>query len=79
MYQSDYETQATIRLHRQAMLHEAEQERLLDNTHRAGPGRWHSLLRWRIVAPLGRTLVGAGRWLVSVGTKLETRYADGAI
>ena len=59
---SPYETDQTIALHRQALHQEAEQERLL------AAGR-------ALHAPLKALLARTGRWLVAVGTRLETRYA----
>jgi len=56
-----YEVDATIRLHRQALLREAERVRLLA----AGrPRRAH----------LAHVLARTGRLLVAVGTRLEARY-----
>jgi hypothetical protein len=77
MYQSDTETQATIAQHRQALMHEAEQERLLAKINREGSGSRH-LPAQRLLAPLGHTLARTGRWLVSVGMALEGHYADGS-
>lgn len=74
MYQSDTETQAAIALHRQALVHEAEQERLLVKIHRERSGGRH-LPAQRLLAPLGHTLVRTGRWLVSVGMALEGRFS----
>ena len=79
MYRSDYETQATIGRHRQALMREVERERLLANTHRIRLYGWRSPRGWGIFASLRRVLAGTGRWLISVGTKLEARYADGAV
>ena len=91
MYPSDFELQGTIRLHRQALVREAETERLLAGrsatvrgnrfsgfvTDRSRSHEWH--LAWMIRAllfPFGHALAGMGRWLVAVGTRLEARYAD---
>jgi hypothetical protein len=57
-----YETQTTIRLHRQALLREAARERLL-----ASPSFGD-----RLELLLART----GRFLIDVGTRLEARYAS---
>jgi hypothetical protein len=56
-----YETHATIRLHREALLREAERERLLD----AGQPRR---------APLAQLLVRTGHLLVALRTRLDPRY-----
>jgi hypothetical protein len=60
---SPYETQATIKLHRQDLLREAERERLL-------------LAQLTQSARLERVLTRAGRRLIELGTWLETRYVD---
>jgi hypothetical protein len=56
-----YETETTIRLHRQDLLREAERERLLPSP------AWSA----RLELLLART----GRFLIDVGTRLEARYA----
>ena len=66
MYTS-YETQAHIRLHRQDLLAEAERDRLLSGPPRALP----ALIR--------RILSRMGRWLISLGARLEARYADASV
>jgi len=55
-----YEIQSTIRLHRQDLLREAEQERLF-----VLPARR---------APLKLLLARTGRFLIAIGTRLEARY-----
>jgi len=67
MYPSHDETQAIIKLHQQDLLKEAEEDRLL-----ALVSRTRSRLPRRLLA-------GAGRWLVVVGTRLESRYADAQV
>ena len=67
MYRPDYETQANIKLHQQDLLREAERDRLVAVASRTPP----RLLR--------RVLAGAGRWLVVIGTRLESRYADAPV
>jgi hypothetical protein len=58
-----YETEATIRLHRQALQREAEQQRLL--------------VRVPIRAkPLDQSLAHIGRFLIALGTRLEARYTN---
>ena len=61
-----YETRSTIKLHRQELLREAEQERLLAK---------RPVQSTRMERLLSRT----GRRLVEVGTWLETRYTDPAL
>ena len=61
MNRTPYETQATIRLHRQALLAEAARERLLSTQTQS--------------RPLEQLLARAGRLLIDLGTRLETRYA----
>ncbi len=63
MYRPHYETQATIKLHQHDLLHQAERDRLL-----AAAGMRSMSLK--------RALAAAGGWLVAVGTRLESRYAD---
>ena len=60
-----FEIGAPIRLHREALLREAERERLPATVR---PRR----------APLGPFLARTGRLLIAVGTRLEARYASGA-
>lgn len=57
-----YETHATIRLRREALLDEAERERLLGEVRPR-----HALL--------AHVLARTGRLLVALGTRIEARYA----
>ena len=61
-----YETHATIKLHRQALLQEAARARLLAQT----PARR---------APLDLLLARMGHLLIEIGTRLETRYTPASL
>ena len=63
MIPSQYEIEATIRLHRQDLVREAERDRLFG-------------ARWVPPAPLRRMLASAGRRLVVLGSRLEARWTD---
>ena len=67
MYRPDYETQANIKLHQQDLLREAERDRLVAVASRT-PSR-----------SFRRVLAGTGRWLVVIGTRLESRYANAPV
>jgi hypothetical protein len=58
-----YETESTIRLHRQELLSEAKREQLL--TTRPVQSTW-----------IERILSRTGRRLIQIGTWLETRYTE---
>jgi hypothetical protein len=60
-----FELQATIKLHRQDLLGEAEREHLLARRPAQGT---------RVEQLLART----GRLLIAIGTRLESRYATAA-
>ena len=77
MTRTDYETRASIQLHRQSLMQEAERERLWSHMQRDEPGESDAFFRTRVTVLPRRVLVRTGLWLIAVGGRLETRYADG--
>ena len=61
-----YELHATIKQHQKDLLRAAEHDRLLTSPPWRGRGP--------IAASLQHFLARTGRWLIAVGTRLETRY-----
>jgi hypothetical protein len=64
MYHPQYDTEAMIKLHQQDLLHQAERDRLL-----SAAGRTHSSAPRRLLA-------ATGKWLVVIGSRLQSRYGD---